>query len=49
MKPLLNAWIRPVPDIPVAAFWIRCFWVVVQLVAVYCLTNQASPFFYQRF
>jgi hypothetical protein len=37
------------PDIGLPVFWLRCLWVVIQLVAVYCLTNEASPFFYQRF
>jgi hypothetical protein len=28
---------------------IRCVWIVIQLIVVYCLTNHVSPFFYQRF
>ena len=27
----------------------RCLWIAIQLIAVYALSNQVSPFFYQRF
>jgi hypothetical protein len=30
-------------------FGMRCIWVVLQLAAAYCLANEVSPFFYQRF
>jgi hypothetical protein len=42
-------WLRPIPDIPVSTFYLRCLWVVVQLAAAFCFANEASPFFYQQF
>jgi hypothetical protein len=30
-------------------FGLRCVWVVIELAAAYCLADQVSPFFYQRF
>jgi len=45
----LGSWIRPIPEMSASAFYLRCLWVVVQLVAAYCFANEASPFFYQQF
>ncbi len=48
---MLNAvrsWLLPT-DIALSAFYLRVLWIVVQLIAVYSLSNQVSPFFYQRF
>jgi hypothetical protein len=49
MRDILRTWLVPASDIPVWLFYARALWVVVQLIAVYCLANQVSPFFYQRF
>jgi hypothetical protein len=42
---------RSSPDEPIPwwEFGLRCVWIVLQLMAAYCLANQVSPFFYQRF
>lgn len=45
----LMAWSSPVPGMPARRFYARCVWIVVQILAAYCLANQVSPFFYQRF
>jgi hypothetical protein len=45
----LTAWLSPIPDMPWWVFYLRCTWVVLQLIAAYLLANQVSPFFYQRF
>ena len=45
----LRAWTSPIPDMPARTFYLRCLWIVVQILAAYCLANQVSPFFYQRF
>ena len=45
----LRGWARPVPDMQPMAFYGRCAWIVIRIVAAYCLANQVSPFFYQRF
>ncbi len=39
----------PLEGIPWWEFGLRCIWVVLQFLAAYCLANQVSPFFYQRF
>jgi hypothetical protein len=38
-----------VEGIPWWEYGLRCIWVVLQLFAAYCLANEVSPFFYQRF
>jgi hypothetical protein len=45
----LMAWLSPIPDMPWWQFYLRCAWVVLRLLAAYCLAEQVSPFFYQRF
>jgi hypothetical protein len=45
----IRGWVQPVPSIPIWRFYLRCIWIAMQLIAVYCLANQVSPFFYQRF
>jgi hypothetical protein len=42
-------WLLPSSDIPLRSFYLRVLWVVMQLIAAYSLSNQVSPFFYQRF
>ncbi len=49
MRESLRAWFCPIADMPWWMFYLRCIWIVVQLAAAYCLANQVSPFFYQRF
>lgn len=49
MRERLKSWLCPVPDMPWWMFFLRCAWIVLQLIAAYCLANQVSPFFYQRF
>jgi hypothetical protein len=39
----------PIDGMPWGEFALRCTWVVIQFFAAYCLANQVSPFFYQRF
>lgn len=36
-------------NLPVGSVLFRCLLVILQLIAVYCLTEKVSPFFYQRF
>jgi hypothetical protein len=45
----LGNWIQPIPEMSASEYYLRCLWVVVQLVAAYCFANEASPFFYQQF
>ncbi len=49
MHPKLTAWLTPIPDMPGWQFYLRCAWVVLHLLVAYCLADQVSPFFYQRF
>jgi hypothetical protein len=49
MERWLNRWLRPVPELPAWKFYLRCLWVVVQVVAAYWFSSQVSPFFYQQF
>ena len=42
-------WMNPVPEIAVGTFYLRCLWVVIQLVAAYIFAERVSPFFYQQF
>jgi len=48
MLNVVRNWLVPA-DIALSAFYLRVLWIVVQLIAVYSLSNQVSPFFYQRF
>jgi hypothetical protein len=48
MVNVVRTWLLP-SDIAVSAFYLRVLWIVVQLIMVYLLSNQVSPFFYQRF
>jgi hypothetical protein len=45
----LKPWVLPVPDFPPTAFYLRCLWVAVRVVAAYWFSNEVSPFFYQQF
>jgi len=36
-------------NLPLGSVFVRCLIVALQLIAVYCLTEKVSPFFYQRF
>ena len=49
MKDVLRSVVTPIPGMPAWKFYLRCAWIVVQIVAAYCLANQVNPFFYQRF
>ena len=49
MGDAVKPWLSPIPDMPWWQFFLRCLWIAVQLIAVYCLANQVGPFFYQRF
>lgn len=49
MRESLKVWFCPIAGMSWWMFYLRCIWIVLQLVAVYCLAHQASPFFYQRF
>jgi hypothetical protein len=49
MLAIVKGWLLPMDDVAPASFYVRVLWVVVQLIAVYLLSNQVSPFFYQRF
>lgn len=49
MLEVVKSWLLPSPDVPARSFYLRVLWVVVQLIAAYSLSNQVSPFFYQRF
>lgn len=42
-------WICPINDMTFWEFLLRSVWVVLQISAAYCLADQVSPFFYQRF
>lgn len=46
---VVRSWLHPVPEMPVSTFYLRCLWVVIQLVTAYWFANRVSPFFYQRF
>jgi len=46
---VLKTWLLLPGELRGWRFYARGLWVVVQLVAAYCLANQVSPFFYQRF
>jgi hypothetical protein len=46
---LVKTWLLPPAEIRGWTFYVRGLWVVIQLVAAYCLAKQVSPFFYQRF
>jgi hypothetical protein len=39
----------PVDGIPAGRFYLRCLWVVVQLMAAYWFSSDVGPFFYQQF
>jgi hypothetical protein len=49
MRAAIKQWLVPPSDISGWTFYLRALWIVVQLIAAYCLANQVSPFFYQRF
>jgi hypothetical protein len=49
MFAFVKSWLVPTNDVALPSFYLRVLWVVVQLIAVYSLSNQVSPFFYQRF
>jgi hypothetical protein len=44
-----RSWWHPIPEIPVGTFYLKCLWIVIQLVAAYWFSSRVSPFFYQRF
>lgn len=33
----------------VPLYWLRIVWIVMQLIAIYCLCGESQPFFYQAF
>jgi hypothetical protein len=37
------------PDLPRWSFWLRCLWVMLQLLAAYMVADRGNQFFYQRF
>jgi len=45
----LKSWLLPVAGARPITFYLRCLWVVAQLVAAYWFSNEVSPFFYQQF
>jgi hypothetical protein len=49
MREKLTPWFRPIRDTIWWAVALRSLWIAIQLIAVYCLSDQISPFFYQRF
>jgi hypothetical protein len=49
MTDRFSTWLAPVNELQWWKFGLRCIWVAVQLVAVYCFANQVGAFFYQRF
>jgi hypothetical protein len=49
MMNMMKQWVMPVPDMRPLAFYGRCVWIVIRLALAFCLANQVSPFFYQRF
>jgi hypothetical protein len=49
MRDAVNMLLLPTADAPRWALYLRAVGVVLQLIAAYCLANQLSPFFYQRF
>jgi hypothetical protein len=49
MRESIIAWFCPIPDMPLWMFYLRCVWILLQIIAAYCLANEVSPFFYQRF
>jgi hypothetical protein len=49
MLRFLRACLSPVAELPAWQFWLRSLWIIVMIVAAYCMANQVSPFFYQRF
>jgi hypothetical protein len=49
MRDAFNILLLPTSDAPWWSLYVRALGVVLQLIAAYCLANQVSPFFYQRF
>lgn len=49
MPAKLASYLSPIADMPWWQFYLRCTWIVLQLIVAYCLADQVSPFFYQRF
>ena len=43
------AWLNPVEGTSTVTFYLRCLWVVVQLMSAYWFSREVSPFFYQQF
>ena len=49
MDQTTNRWLHPIPELPAWKFYLRCVWVVAQLITAYWFSSHVSPFFYQQF
>ena len=46
---VLKSWLFPVEGVPAWQFYLRLGWIAAQLTAVYYLSGESEPFFYQGF
>ena len=46
---MIKRWLFPVEGVPAWQFYLRLGWIALQLIAVYYLSGESEPFFYQGF